>query len=546
MWMHTLSRTMTADHPGRAQAPVGLLSRPGQRRWSWVTGMLGLALIVCLGTVARAADLASDIDRLISASELGSSRVAYSVVDIDSGTTLASRNDRLQMLPASNMKLLTSGAALLVLGQDFAFETTLHLSADGKTLFVTGSGDPALADPDLLQEMGLDVEDFINRWVSDVAAHPSADTIRTVLVDGRVFEAKRVHPSWELDDLDKAYGAEVCGFNFYRNILQVYAQPARQVGLAPEVFVMPDVTRIIPFRNNAQTADAGGAPAPAGVWISRTRGENEFTLYGHVKTPQRAEITVSNPGNLMAQVLADRLKRHGLTIESARLATAQDPKPEDGTTVIGTIVRTPLPTVLRRCNTDSENLYAEALLKRIGYAVTGQPGSWVNGGAIVRLVVSKKLGPALSTDVTISDGSGLSRDNRVTARLLSAWLREMYREESIRDVYVDSMAQAGETGTLSNRFRTVELDGRVAAKSGYLSGVSCLSGYVIEPNGTAASFSILVNNIPATGKNAISISTVKRFHERLVDLIDKQLSAEDRLAEVDESSVEQPTGRLGG
>lgn len=535
------SQRCTADRPMSARRAAATGQRLQPHHF-----VISLCFVLFTAIASFGADLGGEIERLVNASELGASRISYSVVDIASGSVLASRNDRIQMLPASNMKLLTSGSALLVLGPDFSFETRLLLSADGQTLFVKGAGDPALADPDLLQEMNLDFEDFISQWVADVAAYPQAKQIRTVLVDGRIFEPNRIHPSWELDDLDKAYGAEVCGFNFYRNILQVYAQPSRQAGLAPEVMVMPDVTRIIPFKNNARTADPGGTPAPTGVWISRIRGVNDFTLYGMVKTPQRAEIALSNPGELFARLLSERLNRQGLNTEAGRLATADDPLPPSDAVTVGSIIRTPLPTVLRRCNTDSENLYAEALLKRIGYAVTGQPGSWVNGGAIVRLVVSKKLGPALSTDLTVSDGSGLSRDNRVTARLLSSWLREMYRDDAVRDVFVDSLAQAGTTGTLSKRFGGMNLNGRVVGKSGYLSGVCCLSGYVIEPNGTAAAFSILVNNIPYTGKEAISISTVKRFQERLVELIDKQLSEVDQLAGVDDRSIEQSAGRLGG
>jgi D-alanyl-D-alanine carboxypeptidase/D-alanyl-D-alanine-endopeptidase (penicillin-binding protein 4) len=189
---------------------------------------------------------------------------------------------------------------------------------------------------------------------------------------------------------------------------------------------------------------------------------------------------------------------------------------------VGPIVATPMTTVVTRCNTNSHNLYAEALLKRVAAEVTGEPGSWEAGGAAVRRVVHDRLGSQLLHGLIVSDGSGLSRENRVTAAMLTAWLGSMRRDERLADVYVNSLAVAGESGTLRRRFGGIDLHGaEVRAKSGFINGVSCLSGYVIAPDGRCLCFSVLANDLNKPG----AVTLAKRLQERVAIAAAQDLAA---------------------
>jgi D-alanyl-D-alanine carboxypeptidase/D-alanyl-D-alanine-endopeptidase (penicillin-binding protein 4) len=166
-------------------------------------------------------------------------------------------------------------------------------------------------------------------------------------------------------------------------------------------------------------------------------------------------------------------------------------------------------------------MYAEALFKRLAAEITGSQGDWSSGAAVMRIVLQQLLEGApnvgVATDAVISDGSGMSRENQLTPRLLATWLQAMAETDMARN-YIESLPVAGSDGTLRRRFRTEQPELEVRAKSGYLSGVSCLSGYILDDAGTPRiAFAALVNDIP----RKIPVRNAKRLHESVV------LEAED-------------------
>jgi D-alanyl-D-alanine carboxypeptidase/D-alanyl-D-alanine-endopeptidase (penicillin-binding protein 4) len=222
-----------------------------------------------------------------------------------------------------------------------------------------------------------------------------------------------------------------------------------------------------------------------------------------------------------ARLLAERLRAGGLTVTRYRTAEASDPEPAGRT--IGPVIRTPISNALTRCNTDSQNLYAEALLKRIGHALTNEPGSWFNGTAVVRHVVHERVSdPNLAVKLVMRDGSGLSRENRIAAATMSAWLASFHHDERLGPPFIASLALAGRTGTLANRFENVDLHGTmVQAKSGYINYVSCLSGFVTAPDGRRRTFSILVNGLHEPG----SVRQAKKLQERILSAVAWDMTA---------------------
>ncbi|MFG0328431.1 MAG: D-alanyl-D-alanine carboxypeptidase/D-alanyl-D-alanine-endopeptidase [Phycisphaerales bacterium] len=492
-----------------------------------------MLLAVVAVTAATAQQAYRDIEALVGNAALGSSSVAYHIVDLDTGAILAEGDAERMMLPASNLKLITTGAALLVLGPDASFETTMRW--DGSRLTIVGTGDPALADPELLEEMGVSIESLFDLWIEDLRAE-GIDSIDTLVVDDRIFDEARFHPNWPADQLNAAYCAEVAGFNVHGNIVAFYAHPASTIGHSPNYTIEPDVRRWVSVENRARTIGPKGGQNS--LWISRPPTANEFSLFGSVRIPQKALVTVHDPAELFARWFSDRLKRRNIKVGEARSAHVDDPVAPGA--VVGRPIRTPMSTLVLRCNRDSENLYAEALLKRLGREVTGQPGGWRNGGAVIRTLLSKHLGPGLATQTQISDGSGLSRENRVSPRVMTAWLAFMNDRPDLASVYLDSLAVGGESGTLRRRFGDIEIEGEVLGKSGYINGVSCLSGYVRATNGRMAAFSVLVNDIPSS----VPIREAKKLQEQIVKRIERHLIESPGVL-LTESS-DEAGDRLGG
>jgi len=485
--------------------------------------LVAVAVIGTLGIAAASgASVQDEIQVLIRRAELPKATIAVSVRDAETGAPVVSLNDRAMMIPASNMKLLTTGAALHVLGPDFDFRT--RLLAAGDRLIVAGAGDPGFGDPQLLElielggEQGIDVKTFVDLW-ADAAVNAGLDEISEVVVDDRIFDRQFVHPTWPADQLNRRYCAEVSGFNFHGNVLHFYPRPGAGERPNLELF-LPYVPWML-INNRATTRH--DVHDRNDVWIARKRESNVLTFHGNVKYDYRTPVpvTVHDMPLFFARLLAERLRAAGLPVTRFRTADETDPDPTGRT--IGPVIRTPISNAVTRCNTDSQNLYAEALLKRIGHTLTNEPGSWFNGTAVVRHVVHERLSdPNLAVKFVIRDGSGLSRENRIAAATMTAWLATFHDDEQIGPMFIASLARAGRTGTLARRFETVDLHGTtVQAKSGYINYVSCLSGYVTAPDGRRRSFSILVNGLHEPG----SVRRAKKLQERILSAVAWDLTA---------------------
>jgi D-alanyl-D-alanine carboxypeptidase/D-alanyl-D-alanine-endopeptidase (penicillin-binding protein 4) len=477
-------------------------------------------LVALLITGAGHAGLQQDVEALVRRTDLGDARIGVSIVDTATGATLVRLNDDDAFIPASNLKLLTTGAALHTLGHDFRFETKLLRRGD--QLVVLGSGDPAFGDPDLLNLMTMGdgqpmgVEALLGVWVQAVQ-HEGMESVSSLIIDDRVFDRQFVHPTWPTDQLNRTYCAQVSGLSFHLNILTFYPKPSS--GQRPIIGASTPAAPWLTIRNRASSQTEPGKSDT--VWIARKLGGNDLTFYGNVKHPYRTprlHVTIDDPPAFFAKLLADRLDDAGVTVEAARSALPQDPEPDGDP--IGPIIYTPIETVITRCNRDSENLYAEALLKRMGFQLTGQPGSWLNGSSIIRHAVHERLDdPSISTRLVIADGSGLSRDNRITPHLMTAWLHSLNEDDQLRDMFIESLSVGGANGTLRKRFRSNDMNGAVVqAKSGYINNVSCLSGFVTTPDGRRCCFSVLVNDLH------VPVSRAKQLQDNIVKTIARSMA----------------------
>jgi len=503
---------------------------------STFAGLAVCAAALAGGPARSAGSLQDEVRSLINSSKLGSARVGVCLIDAGSGQVLASYNANDAFTPASNMKLLTSGAAMMVLGSDFAFRTEFVTANDN--LIIKGSGDPALGDPMVLRrgDDKLTVDDVLKTLAG---AFPKAGvtSIREVILDDRVFDREFVHPRWNPENLHLSYSAPVAGINFHSNVVSFFPRPnPAGPGANPVYSTQPTTPWLRVDASKARTVAKGSNS----VWLARESSSSNddvsFVMRGDVAVQAKvpADITLLNPPIFFGRVFATNLLAAEVAVggqasmsglpTAVRYATPEErfdanTLPNQRTIAV---VSTPIAEVLRRCNVDSENLYAEAMFKRMGYEATKEPGSWTNGAAVMRMMLSRELGPQAAATTTVSDGSGLSHDNKVTPNTLARWL-EVIARKPWADTYIESLATPGE-GTLERRFRGIKLRNQVHAKSGYIKGVRCLSGYVTDSeHQDKLIFTVMVNGLPPAGSE-IEHQEARKLHEEIVQLLDRSIS----------------------
>ncbi|MBC23690.1 MAG: D-alanyl-D-alanine carboxypeptidase/D-alanyl-D-alanine-endopeptidase [Phycisphaerae bacterium] len=459
--------------------------------------------------------LSQKVAQLRSAAGIPKASISVSIRDATDDRLLVSRYGSRPMIPASNMKLFTTGMALDLLGADYSFQTELYL--DGDDLRVLGDGDPGLADPVLLEQTtwtdangvthhGLDVPTLLSTWVSSLQKQ-GVGSIDELIIDDRVFERIRVHPDWPSDQLNRRYCAEVSGLNFHLNVMHFFPTPgSTRPSFARHV---PDA-RWIRYENKATSRK--GPKDKQTVWIARAPGGNLFQMRGNVRSAsvEPVPVTITDPSMFMGRLLAQQLGDAGITVRTVRKSRMDEAVTG---TVVGSVIRTPIRTSLRRCNTDSQNLHTESLLKRADAQARQAPGSWEGARETITRVLENRIGRELAAQVRLSDGSGPSRSNRITTDAMTAWLASLYRDTSIRDAFVESLATAGK-GTLRKRFAFMSrTNAKLYCKTGYINGVSTLSGYVIAPSGRCICFSILCNDLRS------GTAPAKKFQENVVKAI---------------------------
>jgi D-alanyl-D-alanine carboxypeptidase/D-alanyl-D-alanine-endopeptidase (penicillin-binding protein 4) len=446
------------------------------------------------GGVSRAA-LAAEIAAALGSPDLRGGIQAVIVESLTTGETWYEQNPDTLMLPASNQKLLTSATALHTLGHGFRFETAV-LSPGGVLargvvrgdLVLRGSGDPFLDDEAMKALAAQLVRAGVRRVIGGVVGDPS------------VFGEQGYGDGWAWDDMTYYYSVPVSGLNYRSNVMTIRAAPGTAVGSPARVWVEPmDLYGSV--ASQVVTAAKGVAPRLTAI---RALGADRVTVRGHVaigtsnSAPASATVSVEDPALFAATRLTCLLRTAGVNVgrdprvgspalrSAARLASHRSP---------------PMSEMIARLNKPSDNLAAECLLRALG--VKGRrPGTVTSGSDI-----AQKWFDALGMDrrgMIMADGSGLSRQNYVTARNLAILLRAMHTHKDAA-TFRASLPIAGVDGTLRNRLRDTPAAGNCRAKTGYVSNVSSLSGYVRTAGGDDLLFVILMNNHPCRNAGATAV-----------------------------------------
>ncbi len=409
------------------------------------------------------------------------------VIDLASGRTVFTESADKPLIPASNMKVFMLAAAIVELGPGFAFETVF--ATDGSNLAVIGDGDPAIGDEKLCRERGETITTVFERWADALIEYGTTAIPGDLIIDDSVFDDQRTHPSWEPSDLGKWYSAPVGGLNFNDNCVDISISPADKTGAPVLVSVQPE-NSLVKIINKCRSGS--GEPV-----LHHPQGTFEYIISKRCGKHWRfVSVPFPDPGLLLADSLRTVLEKKGVNVagairrERVRLADGGLP----ATLAVIARHRTPIADVLKRAGKDSQNLFAECLLKRTGYAWAvrngkiGPQGSWELGKEAVMATINRAGIDTLSLNV--ADGSGLSRDNRCTARQLARTIAWIHTQPG-GQLFYDSLSIAGKDGSL--RKRLTDLSGAVRGKTGTMHGIRTLSGYVDAGTAPKYAFAVMFN-----------------------------------------------------
>ncbi|GAA4838466.1 D-alanyl-D-alanine carboxypeptidase/D-alanyl-D-alanine endopeptidase [Algivirga pacifica] len=409
--------------------------------------------------------------------------LGMSIWDASTGKEVMSYRSEEAMAPASVMKLVTTSTALRILGADFRFKTTIatdgSIDANGVlngNLYLIGGGDPQLDSMDLA---------LIN-WDSLGIQKING----AVVGDARIFATQQVPSTWVWQDLGNYYGTGASGLSFNENQYALYfsskgpGMPTKVVGVEPQV---PQIT----FFNEVVGGKVGSGD---NAYIYGSPYSYEKYLRGTI-TPYRDRFkikgSVPDPAFWAAWTLHDLLIKKGISIEGKPTTCRLSPEltPTELTT-LSEVQSAPLHEIVKETNQKSVNLFAEVMLKMIGYQKKNEGTTAAGAEAVEEYWESQGLS---LNGFFMEDGSGLSRFNAVPPALMSQIILKMkYSEEY--DAFFESLAVSGESGTFKYLCKGETAHGRVFGKSGTVKRVKCYAGIIKSASGKEWVFTIMANN----------------------------------------------------
>ena len=455
---------------------------------------------------ARAAALADRIDAILARPGLSGADWGIEVRDAESGRVLYARSAARPFIPASNLKLLVTATAAHHLPADYRYRTTLYATGpvrDGVLqgdLVLYGRGDPLIST-----RYGRPLAWVWEALADSLLARGVRRVSGGVVADDSYFEAQHIRPDWNPYDLRWWYAAPVGALGYQDNSVEVHIAPGR-VGAPPIVSWTPR-SDYVEVENRAVTVSPR---RPSTVDLERGAGPRHIRVYGNVPGGAGGDVeffAVSSGAEYAGVTFREALERKGIEVgrEAVRVVADSMLSPARGATVLAEHRSDPLPRVIAPILLRSQNWIAETLLKTVGREVRGE-GSWDAGIAVERDFLTRVVGvdPA---DLALSDGSGLSENNRVTPRAFVKLLDYIHRNPAMA-VVRQGLPVSGREGSLQTRL--TDLPGRVSAKTGYIGGVDSLSGWVVTNDGRTVLFSIIANRGGPSARMKAGIDDVVR------------------------------------
>jgi serine-type D-Ala-D-Ala carboxypeptidase/endopeptidase (penicillin-binding protein 4) len=463
-------------------------------------------------SVSTLAQLRRDLQQIFEAPSLDHANWGVKIESLRTGQTLYSYNPFKFLLPASNQKVLAAAVAAERLGWDHRFTTRLFgtgaIDASGTLqgdLVVVGDGDPSINPRHDARARVFD------EWAATLQSRGLRAIGGRIVGDDKAFAEPGLGQGWSWDNLPYGYGTAIGALQYNENQITVTIAPGA-AGAAAIVTTTPAMhgmvidaraTTIAPGATN--TVDIGRLP---GSRVLRVDGE----IAADAK-PATITASVENPTAFYVNALKDALVRQGIAVRGDAVDADELSSPIDLTSATELLVdrSPPLAEIVDVCLKWSRNGYAETLLRAI--APPGPPATPAAALEVMRSQLRTWGIPAAF--VAPADGSGLSRQDYVTAHALTSLLTYLWMDPTHADVFRSTLPIAGVSGTLAERMKGTPLEGRVWAKTGTLSNIRGLSGYLLTRLGEPIVFSMMTNNfqVPTAEIDAAMEKALSRVFE---------------------------------
>jgi serine-type D-Ala-D-Ala carboxypeptidase/endopeptidase (penicillin-binding protein 4) len=454
-----------------------------------------LIILVSLCFISSAQTTTSLLASFLKNSSVKNAVVSICVADATTDSILFSTTPQQCVVPASVQKLITSATALELLGGDYKFTTKVWANgaiSNGKLtgdLVITGGGDPTLGSENFVKKE--DKKKFLSEWAHRIKA-AGIDTITgNIIADPTIFSDQDVPGSWLWEDIGNHFGAAASGIAIYDDIFELIFnvpeeedKPAKLIKTVPEIPGLIIKNEVLSSPKKSDDAYVFGSPFDSYRLIKGTlpAGSSHFAVKASIPDP--ALLLASE----LKSILTDSLVFVGGDVGKQKMAI---PSAIDTGKIIVEWVSPSLSEIVDQMNKESVNLYAETLLKQIGLTVSGK-GTTEAGTAAIKDYWNKKGIDA--QNLFLADGSGLSRANTFTAKTLVDILVYMKTKSKWFDTYQKSIPITGIEGTQKYYFQDSVLKGKAHAKTGSMTRVRSMAGYMTAKSGKEIAFAVIINN----------------------------------------------------
>ncbi len=457
--------------------------------------------VIFFAQAQNTSEIQTICNQWINQEQLKHASIGICVQDANTGEELLATSPQLSLVPASTLKLLTTAAALEILGPYFRFETQLAYTGEIRNdslignLVIIGGGDPALGS-DYFKDHYL-TRHFLDSWVKSLKEKNINYIDGDLLTDATVYEDQMIPNTWIWEDLGNYYGAGACGLSVYDNMYKIHLASPATAGLPTQIIatdpVIPDVyfdNQVLSANDHRDQAYVFGSPMESKRTIRGTipKGEADFTI----------KASIPNPPYLLASQLKDKLETNRIKLSGEiRAQNETDVSPQ--VTVLARTASPPLIDIIDVTNHESVNLFAEHMLKHLALLKTGK-GSTKEG---IKAVADFWEEKGIDTEgLFMADGSGLSRFNAITARQMVGVLTYMRTQSTNGEAFFKSLPTVP-NGTLWYFHPENFPNYCLRAKSGSMTRVRCFAGKLETDTGRELLFAVFLNNFSCSQSNAI-------------------------------------------
>lgn len=458
--------------------------------------MASRLFLIALLVLCTSADTSNPLSQKVQAVAKAhpEATLGFYAIDVSNGSVLAAHQAQTNMAPASILKTLTTAAALELLGADYRFETEFACSGSVKdgvlegNLHVLPSGDPSMASRYL--NNGSTPTTVYGDLISFLKENGITAIEGKIVLELHSFDPERVPPSWSFDDLGNYYGASVAPLNCFDNTiyLNFASGPAGTLStlksMEPQVPGLSYTNEVEAARIGYDNAYVFGAPRQYNQSLRGQIPEN--------RTSFKIKASMPEPELLAMLQLVKELRGAGINVPQGAVSFKKEAATEKYCLSF-THRSASLAQLVKITNIESNNQFAEALLKAIALQKTGQ-WSRKKGLETIEKFFSDKISIG---QANLYDGSGLSRFNGVSPQMMAELMRYMWTSPN-KNAFYQSLPIAGVSGSIGNMFKGSRAENNLRAKSGYIDKVRSYSGYTKTATGRVAAFTIIVNNYATT------------------------------------------------